>query len=190
MALPHRLGVLADIAREIAPRGLGLGEEGADGHVSAAGRVFAVRDQGLEAAGANLGRGFSGRGVCLTFVAVVVVGVIVGFAAACDHVLADSPRHAIALLSGVEQHAHGSFAVPARAPSFLVVALETLGDTPVRHKTHVLLVDAHPERRGGDDDIVPWYIGDPFLLARGAVSGRQPSVVRGCADVVGAKAGG
>lgn len=152
----------------------------------AARRVFAVRDQGLETARAALVRGFP--------VGAVMRGIgcatVARRSSNSSRVPTDSVANAVALFSGIEQHAHRGFAVAASAPGFLVIALETLGDAPVRDEAHVLLVDAHAEGGRRHDNVVPGRVGDPFLLARGAIQGGEAGVVGDCADVVGAQARG
>ena len=57
------------------------------------------------------------------------------------------------VLGAVEEHDLGGLAVAARAPDLLVVGVERLGDLGVEDPAHVGLVDAHPERGGGHDDV-------------------------------------
>lgn len=97
---------------------------------------------------------------------------------------------AIAVFARVVQDARRGLAVAARAPGFLIETLEALGHGPVRYEPHVLLIDAHAERRRRDYDVVAGSIRDPFLLARDPLRGGEAGMVGSGADVVRAQARG
>lgn len=54
-------------------------------------------------------------------------------------------------------------------------------------ESDIFLVDAHPERRRRDNDVVSFFAGDPFPLALCSLEGAQPGVVGCCADGLGAE---
>jgi len=53
----------------------------------------------------------------------------------------------------------------------------------MNHESYVLLVDAHTEGCSGDNNIVPWSIGNPFVLALCPLRSAQACVIRCCANV-------
>ncbi len=53
----------------------------------------------------------------------------------------------------------------------------------MNHESYVLLVDAHTEGCGGDNNIVPWSTGNPFVLALCPLRSAQACVIRCCANV-------
>ena len=81
------------------------------------------------------------------------------------------------VLGPVEEHDLGGLAVAPGAPGLLVVGVERLGDLGVVDPAHVVLVDAHPERGGGDDDAD--LAVHEALLDRVALVGLHPRVVGG-----------
>lgn len=139
-------------------------------------RALAVLDQLLEtlrAAGGFVvvaGRLVVG-GVFTIAVAILISVVMVIIAVRGGGIPRHPPRRAIPLLPRVEKHARRGFPVPARPPGFLVEALEGLGHAPVHDEADVLLVDAHAEGCGRDDDVPAGLVGDPFPLARDPVVG-------------------
>ena len=67
----------------------------------------------------------------------------------------------------VKEDAVGLTAIPAGAAWLLIVVFEGLGKASVDHESDVLLVDAHAEGHGGDDDID--VILHPLLLDMGSL---------------------
>ena len=84
------------------------------------------------------------------------------------------------ILEIVEQHRFGGEAVAARAPDFLVKALDALGEIVMDYVTDIAFVDAHAECdcRAHDIDIVV----DEILLHIVAFFGGQPCMVSLCVN--------
>lgn len=59
----------------------------------------------------------------------------------------------------------------------------------MHNKTDVLLVNAHPESGGCDDDVEAGFAGKPFLLRGAAVQRAETGVVGRGADVMGTQPG-
>ena len=86
------------------------------------------------------------------------------------------------VFSAPQQNRHRRIAVAPRTPRFLIVPLDRLGQSGVRDKTHVGLVDAHAERNCRHHYHV--LAGDERGLVGGARLGRKAGVIgqdRACA---------
>ena len=177
---PHPFAILAHVAGKITHGRRRLAEKRPDPRVATPVRGFAVGDKLLETLGVAALLGFSADGGTAACAAAT---------AASPSILGDAVGNAVTFFARIEQDAAGGFAVPAGAAGFLVVSFETLREAPVHDEADVLLVDAHAERGGGDDDVIPGLVGDPRALAGCAVQRGEARVVGDGADGMRAEAG-
>ena len=75
----------------------------------------------------------------------------------------------------MEQHAFALQAVAPSAPSFLLVMLDTLGNSHVHHGAHVAAINAHAERHSGHHNVK--LLSSEPLLHLGALDRRHACVV-------------
>lgn len=67
----------------------------------------------------------------------------------------------VAVLPAVVQETITRVSIPTSTTSLLIIPFKALGHAPMHHKTHILLVNAHTERRRRHDYVIACLILDP-----------------------------